>query len=1237
MSVFEEVVPQFEENTSFGLEESFEEYTAVSEGEFQERRTILADGGDHFGVTALAFDLQEELLWMGNQGGHVTSYYGSELQKHTSFQVHATEDIRCLHTIDDGILALTPSSLRCQMRRGIPIFTHTSANMDEMQCLLQLSQSPHTLLLGGHSRKLVEFNLNQCQEINLVEVGENGCAMLRQHPRFICCGDPTGQITLRDPTTLAIEHSLETHTGSLSDFDVHGNHLVTCGFSNRQGGLGVDRFLMVYDLRMMRAISPIPVLLDPLLLKFMPSFSSRIAIASTIGQLQLVDTVTLSEPDLTVYQVNSANSICLALDVSSSCQSLAVGDSGGSIHLLTSTPNAIFNAFSRPTEFADPIETYPPINIEDRLAILSSVPLPYLQTNKLLSDWPQQFLNKVYRQTPPIDPEILQTMKMQGTIGYAPNPNTRLRNQVGYVKDGKGQNATNNTGGGGESRTNKDEQTNNSVTSSVTTNNTVSSATGNGTFVAIPKRYRKIELKFTKPGVIDDCDCTQFNKTCFSGLEATLPNSYCNPILQVLYFLEPLRHVLLSHLCYNEFCLSCELSFLFHMLDVAKGIPCHSGNFLRSLRNAHEATALGLILPDQNSGNDIRKKTNFVSLIQNWNRFILHQIHYELLEERKRKQKEAPRPAFIYRDTDFPSIELQARTRRKPRTENSDDGSTVSSNVESKDAETEISRLFGSKQLHIHRCLKCSREVSRESSLLVCNLIYPEDSDGEFSFCEVLRSSLCPEQTTPAWCDQCERFQPTLQSRRLQVLPSFLTVNCGMDNMQEKRFWQNQMDWLVKKALEMSSADGTPATRHSPITSKPCRYGTSCTRPGCRFKHPGQNSDSSVGNNSTSNNNPSPSHLYCSHSWLPQHIQLDLTSAGEVSIKKLDKTEVDAIDLSATKTAGQQTVVYDLCAVVCYVHEEKKNLVAIINVNTAYHVRASGQNISQWYIFNDFSIAPVTGQEAVWFSLDWKVPCILYWMDRTLEAPTSSESNPITADVLSEDISLARSGKGITFTPLTADETPGPGDLVAMDAEFVTLNQEESELRSDGKLATIKPSHMSVARISCIRGQGSSKGTPFIDDYISTQEEVVDYLTQFSGIKPGDLDATCSSKHLTTLKSTYLKLRYLIDNGVKFVGHGLRNDFRVINLIVPSDQVIDTVHLFHLPHQRMVSLRFLAWHYLGMKIQSETHDSIEDARAALQLYELYQQLECESKVQTSLEEMYKVGKSLQWKVPGVDS
>lgn len=34
------------------------------------------------------------------------------------------------------------------------------------------------------------------------------------------------------------------------------------------------------------------------------------------------------------------------------------------------------------------------------------------------------------RRAPPVDPEILRTMKKVGFIGYAPNPRTKLRNQV---------------------------------------------------------------------------------------------------------------------------------------------------------------------------------------------------------------------------------------------------------------------------------------------------------------------------------------------------------------------------------------------------------------------------------------------------------------------------------------------------------------------------------------------------------------------------------------------------------------------------------------------------------------------------------------------------------------------------------------------------------------------------------------------------------------------------------------
>ncbi|XP_018369968.1 PREDICTED: PAB-dependent poly(A)-specific ribonuclease subunit PAN2 isoform X3 [Trachymyrmex cornetzi] len=1273
-----------------------------SGAEFHETRTLLADGGDRFGVSTVTFDTIEELMWMGNQGGHVTSYYGPGLQKYTSFQVHTTQEIRQIHTVDEGILVLSQSQLRCQLRRGIPIFTHTSVNMNDMQCMLQIS--PARLLMGGHQDKIIDFNLTRGKETGLVDVDENGCAILRQHSRLICAGNPAGRIDLRDPNTLSIEHTLDTHSGSLSDFDVQGNYLVTCGFSNSRQGLTVDRFLMAYDLRQMRALSPVTTMVYPLLLKFLPSYSSRLAVVSPLGQMQLLDTIYANvQPSVTcLYQVATGGATILSFDVAPTSQCLCFGDLAGSIHLMsTNTPEPQFNTFSRPTEFADPIETIPSIPFDDDITPYSTIPMVY-SDQPLLSDWPEEYLKKVYRRIPPIDPEILRTMKMQGTIGYAPNPQAFRRNQIPYNLE----TGTSSRRGlvakpfVGDSR----------------------SKTDDGTFVAIPKRYRKIELKYSRLGY-DDFDFDQYNRTSFCGLEATLPNSYCNAMLQLLYYCEPVRVALLSHSCQREFCLSCELGFLFHMLDTSRGFPCQAANFLRAFRTVREASALGLILNDPES----KKKINLIVLIQSWNRFILHQIHYEILETRKRQQKEeeaarlksdSKYPPFVYNEQDFPSIleDLGSRYRshddeRKKKRKQEEDGkymwitskdkTTKKSAEESevRDDETEISRLFGSEQMHIHRCLKCGQEATKHSIMLLCNLVYPEiiNPSEEVPFTNVLARSLRPEKITPAWCDNCQKFTPTLQSRQLTKLPQILALNCGLDTQQDKAFWQNQMDIVVQNVL--TGKESSPNSSPVPVTAKPCRYGNNCTRTGCRFRHVGRDSEteklltpsSTPSTSSTAPVTSPPSHLYYLHSWIPHNIEISIEENGEMTVKKISEPRNELNDMfiqtsmmengqddktvqvisensrnngeenienclaskigncsiteddEAVKSTNleisynTQRIQYGLSAVVCYIddknNEERRNIVALLRVGPNYHERSAGNAVSQWYIFNDFCIQPVTPQEAVWFNLDWKVPCVLHYTAIPAPEPTQFVS-PLTYDVFGEDKCIARSGgtRGITFTPLASDEMPKKGELVGIDAEFVTLNQEESELRSDGKMSTIKPSHMSVARITCIRGQGPLEGTPFIDDYISTQEQVVDYLTKFSGIQPGDLDANFSSKHLTTLKSTYQKLRFLVDNGIIFVGHGLKNDFRVINLVVPPEQIVDTVLLFHLPHHRMVSLRFLTWHFLGKNIQSETHDSTEDARAALELYRKYKELESCGTLTETLKELYEVGSQLQWKV-----
>jgi hypothetical protein len=77
--------------------------------------------------------------------------------------------------------------------------------------------------------------------------------------------------------------------------------------------------------------------------------------------------------------------------------------------------------------------------------------------------------------------------------------------------------------------------------------------------------------------------------------------------LQVLYFIPALKVAVSQHVCLREFCLTCELAFIMHMLDLAEGATCQASNLLRALRQLREAVALGLVEgPDEIGAKQVR-------------------------------------------------------------------------------------------------------------------------------------------------------------------------------------------------------------------------------------------------------------------------------------------------------------------------------------------------------------------------------------------------------------------------------------------------------------------------------------------------------------------------------------------------------------------------------------------------------------------------------------------------------
>lgn len=311
---------------------------------------------------------------------------------------------------------------------------------------------------------------------------------------------------------------------------------------------------------------------------------------------------------------------------------------------------------------------------------------------------------------------------------------------------------------------------------------------------------------------------------------------------------------------------------------------------------------------------------------------------------------------------------------------------------------------------------------------------------------------------------------------------------------------------------------------------------------------------------------------------------------------------------------------------------------------------------SQWHLFNDFSVRSVSSAEALTFNAAWKMPAVLVyhlkaannyldtgWKDNLDTSVLFTDMkyvgiDPTTSRLSWANITTRYSSEEKTYRVLNSSfEWPGPDMIVALDTEFVMTKDPEIQMNAEGEREIIRPNQHALARVSVVRGQGEEEGLAFIDDYISIKEPIVNYLTAYSGITPADLDPRISRHNLVSLKVAYKKLWVLLNLGCKFLGHGLKQDFRVINIQVPRSQVIDTIELFFLQSRlRKLSLAFLAWYLLKEDIQMETHDSIEDARTALKLYRKYLEFDDAGILETMLQDIYRAGRDVNFKPPRKD-
>ncbi|KXJ89786.1 ubiquitin carboxyl-terminal hydrolase-domain-containing protein [Microdochium bolleyi] len=1068
-------------------------------------------------VSTLAFDTAQELLWAGNQYGRVTSFYGHELLKYTSFKAHTSQDgpVHQLLFNDKGVIAVGSKSVHMAARRGGAIWTVRHSEMKELRCMSFTSKGTAEILVAGEQDKMFVIDVHKGEVTKTVPTDSQYKIMRRS--RFICAATVKGAVHILDPITFKVVKVWNAHSAAINDMDAQHDFIVTCGFSVRQNNnYMLDPLVNVFDLKNMISLSPIPFPAGAAFVRMHPRMSTTSIVMSQIGQMHVVD---LMNPNTSnVRQANSMSFFSM-IEIASSGEAIVLADHECNIHLWGSPNKIHFSEYVTPVDFADGVPSAPQMDWNSDTP-LSTVGMPYYR-EVLLSAWPDM-VTELGAPAPKIEPQALAGLQERDWGFYGKNTRGLRRNQVEDTRttlrsshgltpfpkflSEKARDLAKSPAG-----TPAPEETFPEYPLVVA--DTIESHK-----VEVPDLYQPVEIKYSKFG-IDDFDFAHYNKTPYSGLQNHIVNAYVNSLLQIMHYTPLVRNIALRHAataCVDETCILCELGFLFDMLQKAEGDACQASNLTKTLSHHPHAARLNLLEEENPNGSR-------TVMLQQLVRFLLQEMarnHAAMLNPRER----------VIEDV-------------------------------------RLSHLFHTTGVSSIRCHQCRGETTKPDFIPVNELIYPPASTHgrntrapKTTFSQVLKQSVERETVNKGWCNNCRRYQTLATRRTIHKIPGVLMLTTGISSSEHRRLW------------------ATPG-------------------------------------------------------FLPEEIGI-IVDNGQFFCYEGEDLKLHL------QRAIHNITVYSLTGVATSIEDgqqQRSHLIATVNVA---HSAPQAPGANQWYTLNDFAVNPVTPEEALTFNSSWKSPSVVIFQVKTANNKIDSDwKNSLDPTLLYLDLQSDREPTEKTYRTLNRNtEAVGPKTIVAIDTEFVQVSQPEIEINSDGERNIIRPITHALARTSILRGwSGDSEGVPFIDDYITMKEKVVDYLTSYSGITAEDLDPEIAHQrghNLVPLKIAYKKIWILLNLGCTFLGHGLKQDFRVINIHVPKSQVIDTSDIFYIKERfRKLSLQFLAHTLLHEDIQQLTHDSIEDARTALLLYKKYLEFTHAGILDARLAEVYKAGAASGFKPP----